>query len=85
MRCLSCDRRLNDRESVRRYASSGDFIDLCDRCFSYISEEVPDIGIIDDNEGTDITDDTFNPEDAEDSDYNHFINFSELNGDDFNE
>jgi hypothetical protein len=43
MRCLSCDRRLSDRESTRKYASSGTFVDLCDRCFSTVSEEIPDI------------------------------------------
>jgi hypothetical protein len=43
MRCLACDKRLNDRESTRKYSSSGTFVDLCDRCFSTISDEVPDI------------------------------------------
>lgn len=43
MRCLACDKRLNDRESTRKYASSGTFVDLCDRCFSTISEDVPDV------------------------------------------
>jgi hypothetical protein len=43
MRCLACDKRLNDRESTRKYASSGTFVDLCDRCFSTISEDIPDI------------------------------------------
>lgn len=43
MRCLSCDKRLNDRESVRKYATSGTFVDLCDRCFSTVSDEIPDV------------------------------------------
>lgn len=43
MRCLSCDRRLNDRESTRKYSSSGTFIDLCNRCFAYIADEVPSV------------------------------------------
>ena len=43
MRCLACDKRLNNRESTRKYASSGTFVDLCDRCFSYVSEEIPDV------------------------------------------
>ena len=43
MRCLSCDKRLNNRESTRKYASSGTFVDLCDRCFSYVAEEIPDV------------------------------------------
>jgi hypothetical protein len=43
IRCLSCDKRLNDRESVRKYSSSGTFVDLCDRCFATVSEDIPDI------------------------------------------
>lgn len=43
MRCLSCDRKLTDYESTRKYASSGSFVDLCNRCFSEISDDVPDI------------------------------------------
>jgi len=31
MRCLACNRRLNEYESTRRYASNGQFVDLC-RC-----------------------------------------------------
>lgn len=43
MRCLSCDRKLNDYESTRRYASSGDFVDLCNRCFSFVADDIPDL------------------------------------------
>ena len=43
MRCLSCDRKLNDYESTRKYASSGTFVDLCNRCFAEISEDIPDL------------------------------------------
>ena len=40
MRCLSCDKNLSDREAVRKYASTGEFLDLCDRCYDPIKEEV---------------------------------------------
>lgn len=43
MRCLACNVRLNKRESTRKYASSGTYIDLCDRCFSHVSEEIADV------------------------------------------
>lgn len=43
MRCLSCNNRLNNRESTRKYASSGTFVDLCDRCFSTVSADIPDL------------------------------------------
>lgn len=59
MRCLACDKRLNDRESTRKYSTSGTFVDLCDRCFSTISEDIPDIeGEVpedfDETDGTDL-------------------------------
>lgn len=41
MRCYACNKRLSDRESTRRSAISGDFLDLCDSCFSTISDDVP--------------------------------------------
>jgi hypothetical protein len=43
MRCLSCDRKLNDYERTRKYASSGTFVDLCNRCFAEIADDVPDL------------------------------------------
>lgn len=32
MRCLACNVRLSDSESTRKY-STGEYIDLCDRCY----------------------------------------------------
>lgn len=29
MRCLACNRRLSEYEATRRYASNGQFVDLC--------------------------------------------------------
>lgn len=43
MRCLACNRGLNDRESVRKYASTGSFVDLCNKCFSHVAEDIPDV------------------------------------------
>lgn len=43
MRCLSCNTQLTDREATRKYASSGTFIDLCNKCFSTIADDIPDI------------------------------------------
>lgn len=34
---------MNDKESTRKYASSGSFVDLCDRCFSHVEEDIPSI------------------------------------------
>lgn len=40
MRCLSCDVCLTDFEATRKYAGSGEFVDLCNKCFSTIEEDV---------------------------------------------
>lgn len=40
MRCLSCDKNLNDKESTRKSIVTGEYLDLCDPCFSTISDEV---------------------------------------------
>ena len=39
MRCLSCDTTLTNRETSRKYAS-GKYIDLCNKCFSYIEQDI---------------------------------------------
>ncbi len=43
MRCLACNRKLNDYERTRKYASSGAFVDLCNGCFSEVSDDIPDL------------------------------------------
>lgn len=54
MRCLSCNCQLNDSEATRKYASSGTFVDLCDRCFSHIEDDIPVVeGHPDDEDGAD--------------------------------
>lgn len=40
MRCLSCDEALTDSESVRKSSNTGEFLDLCNACFSTISEDI---------------------------------------------
>lgn len=51
MRCLSCNCQLNDHEATRKYASSGTFVDLCDRCFTDVEDEIAVIEGQPDNEG----------------------------------
>lgn len=43
MRCLACNCQLTDAESTRKYATSGQFVDLCDRCFSTVEDDIPTI------------------------------------------
>jgi hypothetical protein len=40
MRCAACNVILTTSESVRRFKNSGDFVDLCNKCLSTISEDV---------------------------------------------
>ena len=40
MRCLACDCSLNDKETSRRGLFTGDYLDLCDRCFATIKDDV---------------------------------------------
>lgn len=43
MRCLSCNKNLNDFESTRKY-ESGEFVDLCNGCFN--SADMRDIPVL---------------------------------------
>lgn len=40
MRCLSCDKNLTDFEATRKSAFTGEYIDLCNHCFSSVSEDL---------------------------------------------
>lgn len=40
-RCLSCNEALTDKEMCRKSVISGEYVELCDICFSDISDEVP--------------------------------------------
>lgn len=40
MRCVCCDRMLNDYESTVRLKSTGDFADTCNTCRSDIGNEL---------------------------------------------
>lgn len=40
MRCRACDCELSDLEATRKYASTGEYIDLCNKDFSYIKDTI---------------------------------------------
>ncbi|HET8687389.1 MAG TPA: hypothetical protein VFM18_12115 [Methanosarcina sp.] len=42
MRCLCCNRILNDYEATRRHAITGEFIDICNRCIEDLG--IPSVG-----------------------------------------
>lgn len=37
MRCLCCNKNLNDYESTRKHALTGAYLDMCNSCFSEVS------------------------------------------------
>ena len=43
MRCLSCNKILNNKETSRRGIHTMDYCDLCDSCYSTIAEDTPTI------------------------------------------
>lgn len=47
MRCLACDKELSDFEATRRYVGSKEFVDLCNKCHGYISDDVPTLDRVD--------------------------------------
>ncbi len=36
MRCICCDKKLKEHESVRRHAITNEFLDMCDGCLSEV-------------------------------------------------
>ncbi len=39
MRCVACDKILNDYELTRRFTGSGEFVDLCGNCSRFLVED----------------------------------------------
>jgi cytochrome c1 len=40
MRCTCCDRLLNDFESTRKNKSTGEYLDMCNKCHSIIQDDI---------------------------------------------
>lgn len=40
MRCQACNVILTTQEATRKFAKSGDFVDLCNKCFNTIADDV---------------------------------------------
>lgn len=40
MRCLACNKALNDFEATRKSATSGEFVDLCNHCFHNVEQDL---------------------------------------------
>jgi hypothetical protein len=40
MRCLACNKALNDFESTRKSATTGEYVDLCNSCFHNVEQDI---------------------------------------------
>lgn len=40
MRCLACNKALNDFEATRKSSTSGEFVDLCNHCFHNVEQDL---------------------------------------------
>ena len=40
MRCIACDKELSDFEATRKSSTTGEFLDLCNTCYSSIQDEL---------------------------------------------
>ena len=40
MRCTCCNRNLNDFESTRKSKTTGDYLDMCNKCYSEVQEDL---------------------------------------------
>jgi len=40
MKCVCCDVILTTAESVRKFKNSGEYVDMCNKCLSTISDDV---------------------------------------------
>ena len=43
MRCCCCNKNLNDFESTRKNAETGEYLDMCNKCYGEISKDVPSV------------------------------------------
>lgn len=61
MRCDCCDKNLNDYESTRKHAETGEYLNTCNACMQWITG-IPVIDRDDLNEFDEIHDDNFQDE-----------------------
>ena len=40
MRCLACNKALNDYEATRKSATTGEYLDLCNHCFHNVEFDI---------------------------------------------
>jgi len=40
-RCVSCNRNLSDFEATRKHAVTGEYLDICNKCFKDVVGAIP--------------------------------------------
>lgn len=40
MRCYCCDKNLSDFESTRKSVTTGEYLDMCNKCYSTIKDDL---------------------------------------------
>lgn len=40
MRCRCCDKRLSDFEATRKHINTGEYLDMCNKCYATIDKQV---------------------------------------------
>ena len=43
MRCVACDRNLSDFESTHKSHDTGEYVDLCNKCYNEIQSDIDNI------------------------------------------
>jgi len=43
MRCMACNKNLNDFESTRKSATTGEYVDLCNHCFHNVEQDIESV------------------------------------------
>jgi len=54
MKCCCCDKILNNFESTRKSKTTGDYLDMCNRCYSTIKDDVKTVDREDVSEDDDV-------------------------------
>ena len=47
MRCKACDKALNSFEATRKSQTTGEFVDLCNDCYTFVRDEIQVVENID--------------------------------------
>ena len=71
MRCTCCNKALNDSESTRKVVSTGEYLDMCNKCYKDVEQYIPTTSradlnpneSIEDEEYSELMDEVFWPED----------------------